>query len=96
MQSDLVHVVTYLLITEDCINCRACDLICPSNAIYPSSKDYVLNNKNYRALSMEHYYIVTEKCSFCEGVHAAPECISICPMDAIKEIKTKINEAIDV
>lgn len=96
MHSDLLQVTTHLLITDDCINCRACDTICPSNAIYPGGKDYILNNKKYKAPVKEYYYIVPEKCSLCEGVYEAPECVSICPMDAIKEIKFKIYEVTNV
>lgn len=76
-----------LNITEDCINCRACDTICPSNAIYPGGKDYKLNDRKYRAPVKDYYYIVAEKCNFCEGFYDNPECISICPMNAIKEVK---------
>ena len=85
-----------LFITEDCINCRACDTICPSNAIYPGGKEHELNNKKQKALSNEHYYIVPEKCTFCEGVYDKPECVAICPMDAIKEVKQENYEVTNV
>ncbi len=88
MFSDSLQNIVSLLITEDCINCRACDTICPTNAIYPGGKDYKLNNKKHKAPVKDYYFIVTEKCNFCEGVYVAPACVSICPMDAIKEIKT--------
>lgn len=87
MFSSLFQNIIPLLITEDYINCRACDLMCPTNAIYPGGKAYILNNKKHKALSMEHYYIVPEKYNLCEGVYEEPECISICPMDAIKKLK---------
>ena len=85
-----------LLINEDCINCRACDTICPSGAIYPGGKGFELDGKKQKALSKEHYFIVPEKCTMCEGVHDEPECVSICPMDAIKEINTIKKEVTNV
>lgn len=88
--------IVSLLITEDCINCSACDTICPSIAIYPGGKDYKLNNKEHKAPVKDYYYIVPEKCSFCEGVYESPECVSICPMDAIKEVKNKVKEVSNV
>jgi formate hydrogenlyase subunit 6/NADH:ubiquinone oxidoreductase subunit I len=88
MSSDSLQNIISLLITDDCINCKACDTICPTNAIYPGGKDYKLNNKKHKAPVKDYYYIVTEKCNFCEEVYAAPECVSICPMDAIIEVKT--------
>ena len=91
----LLNMVT-LLITEDCINCKACDTICPTNAIYPGGKDYQLKNIKYKAPVKEHYYIVQDKCNFCEGVYEEPECANICPMDAIKEVKTKKKEVLNV
>lgn len=91
MITDSFQTTTVLMITEDCINCRACDTICPSNAIYPGGKDYKLNGRRYRAPVKDYYYIVPEKCSFCEGVYDEPECVSICPMNAIKEVKNNKN-----
>ena len=73
-----------LFITEDCINCRACDTICPTRAIYPGGKDFELNGKKYKAPVEDYYYIVPEKCNLCEGIHDEPECVVVCPMDAIK------------
>jgi len=98
MFSDSLQNLVTLLITEDCINCKACDTICPANAIYPGGKDYTLKNIKHKAPVKEHYYIVTEKCNSCKGVYEEPECVSICPMDAIKEIeiKTKKKEVSNV
>ena len=80
-----------LLITEDCINCKACDTICPTNAIYPGGKDYTLNNKKYKTPVQDYYFIVPEKCNLCEEVYEEPECVTICPMDAIKELKKEVT-----
>ncbi len=84
--SDFLLNIVSLLITENCINCKACETVCPVNAIYPGGKDFELNNKKCRAPEKEHYYIVPGKCNSCKGFYDGPECISICPMDAIKVI----------
>jgi ferredoxin len=96
MFTDSFQNLITLLITEDCINCRACDTICPSNAIYPGGKEFKLNNIKHKALVKDYYYIVPEKCNFCEGVYEEPECVNICPMDAIKKVKTKKKEVSNV
>jgi len=89
MFSDSLQNLIALLITEDCINCKACDTICPVNAIYPGGKKYELNNIKYKAPVKDYYYIVPDKCNYCEGEYEEPECVTVCPMNAIK--KTKID-----
>ena len=64
MSSDSLQNIVSLLITEDCINCRACDTICPTNAIYPGGKDYKLNNKKHKAPVKDYYFIVTGEVQF--------------------------------
>ncbi len=71
-------------------------MICPSNAIYPGGKNYEINNTKHKALVRDHYYIINDKCNLCEGFHEEPECISICPMDAIIKVKKEIKEVINV
>ena len=92
MSFDFLQKMVALFITEDCINCKACDTVCPANAIYPGGKSYTINNKKYKAPVEDYYYIVPEKCNLCEGVYEEPECVIVCPMDAIKEIKNQIKE----
>jgi ferredoxin len=71
-----------LKITEECINCGACQPECPNEAIYPCGEDYELNGKSFPALSQDFTYIVAEKCTECVGFHEEPMCSSVCPTDA--------------
>jgi len=56
------------MITEDCINCNACESECPNNAI--SSGDPV-------------FVIDPNLCTECVGYFDEPQCISVCPVDCI-------------
>lgn len=63
-------------ITNECINCGACELECPNNAIYEDgSKEYQRNNR---------YFIVPEKCTECIGKYENPQCVAVCPVNCIK------------
>lgn len=53
-------------IVETCINCWACEPVCPSRAIADGSP---------------HFRIDPNKCSECEGDYAFPQCASICPIE---------------
>ena len=55
-----------LSIIESCVNCWACEPLCPSQAIYEARPHFVIDPK---------------KCSECEGDHAEPQCASICPIE---------------
>jgi ferredoxin len=87
-------------ITEDCINCGACEPECPNHAIYEGGTEwsiadgtsvtgtYVLKdgsvvdaNERFAALSSDIYYIVSNKCTECQGFHEEPQCASVCPVD---------------
>tara|TARA_R110002050_G_scaffold286088_1_gene436143 strand:+ start:98665 stop:99009 length:345 start_codon:yes stop_codon:yes gene_type:complete len=35
------------------------------------------------AQSDEFFYIVADKCTECKGFHDEPQCVSVCPVDAI-------------
>jgi ferredoxin len=54
-------------ITEECINCGACEPECPNQAI--SAGDTV-------------YIIDAEKCTECVGSHDESQCKAVCPVDA--------------
>ena len=68
-------------ITEECINCGACEPECPNTAIYSSGTQYELNGKMYDALSTDFYYIVPEKCTECVGHFDQEQCAAVCPVD---------------
>jgi ferredoxin len=54
-------------ITEECINCGACEPECPNQAI--SAGD-------------ERYIIESDKCTECVGSHESSQCAAVCPVDA--------------
>jgi ferredoxin len=53
-------------IIETCVNCWACEPLCPSKAIVEARP---------------HFLIDAKKCTGCEGDHADPQCVSICPIE---------------
>jgi ferredoxin len=53
-------------IIETCVNCWACEPLCPSQAIFEARP---------------HFLIDVKKCTECEGDHADPQCVSICPIE---------------
>jgi ferredoxin len=87
-------------ITDECINCGACEPECPNNAIYEGAQEWrfadgtSLSGKvvppsggEYDAdaaqepVSYDVYYIVTDKCTECQGFHEEPQCAAVCPVD---------------
>lgn len=55
-----------LSIVESCVNCWACEMLCPNDAIYEASP---------------HFLIDPKKCTECEGDYADPQCAAICPIE---------------
>lgn len=55
-------------IVEGCVNCWACEPLCPSQAIYSAQP---------------HFLIDPAKCTECEGDHAEPQCAGICPVEGV-------------
>jgi ferredoxin len=55
-------------ITEECINCGACEPECPNSAI---------------AQGDEVYGIDAAKCTECKGQHDEPACVGVCPTECI-------------
>ncbi len=55
-----------LIITEECINCAACEPECPNEAI--SAGDEV-------------YIIEPDKCTECVGHDDESKCAAVCPVD---------------
>ena len=60
-------------IIESCVNCWACEPLCPSKAIFipPGGA----------GSSRPHFLIDTRKCTECEDDHADAQCVSICPIE---------------
>lgn len=57
-----------LKITDDCINCGACEPECPNEAISQGDDIYQIN---------------PDKCSECVGAFDEPQCVAVCPVDCI-------------
>jgi ferredoxin len=55
-------------ITEECTSCGACEVECPSQAIFEGE---------------DHYEIDPAKCDECESNGGDPACISACVSDGI-------------
>ena len=55
-----------LSIVESCVNCYACEPLCPSEAITKGEEIFLIDAKT---------------CTECEGDYADPQCASICPIE---------------
>lgn len=55
-------------IVEGCVNCWACEPLCPSQAI---------------AAGYPHFVIDAKQCTECDGAFAEPQCASICPVEGV-------------
>jgi len=55
-------------ITDDCSNCGACEVECPSAAIFEGE---------------DHFEIDPAKCDECAGSGGNPACASVCANDGI-------------
>ncbi|HAG48455.1 MAG TPA: ferredoxin, partial [Cryomorphaceae bacterium] len=38
-------------------------------------------DKVQEPVSFDYYYIVTDKCTECQGFHETPQCAEVCPVD---------------
>ncbi len=72
-----------LLITDECINCGACEPECPNNAIYEGGVNWQLNKDSNSPIAMDYFYIVPDKCTECVGFYDEPQCMAVCPVDCI-------------
>ncbi len=54
-------------ITEECINCGACEPECPNQAITAGDTIYVID---------------PNRCTECVGSHDSSQCAAVCPVDA--------------
>ena len=75
-----------IMITDDCINCGACEPECPNTAIYEAGVEWEHDGKtgtdDAAFFSDEFFYIVPDKCTECVGFHDEPQCVAVCPVDA--------------
>jgi ferredoxin len=69
------------MITEECINCGACEPECPNTAIYEGGANFEHQGGSHPALAQEVYYIVPEKCTECVGFFDQEQCAAVCPVD---------------
>ncbi len=69
------------IITDECVNCGACEPACPNKAIYAGGEKYELGGQLHDPLSGHLYYIVPEKCTECVGHFNQEQCAAICPAD---------------
>jgi ferredoxin len=69
------------MITEECINCGACEPECPNTAIYEGGVAYEHRGQSHAALVQDVYYIVAEKCTECVGFFDQEQCPAACPVD---------------
>ncbi|WP_016776583.1 YfhL family 4Fe-4S dicluster ferredoxin [Anaerophaga thermohalophila] len=57
-----------LKITDDCISCGVCVAECPNDAISEGDSIFVIN---------------PDRCTECVGFFDEPQCVNVCPVDAI-------------
>jgi ferredoxin len=69
------------VITDECINCGACEPECPNTAIYQGGVEWELNGVTHPAVSNDIFYIVPEKCTECVGFFDHEACAAVCPVD---------------
>ena len=60
-----------MMITEECINCGACEPECPREAITEGE---------------ERYAVDAEKCTECKA-EGESKCVVVCPVDCIVKIE---------
>jgi Fe-S-cluster-containing hydrogenase component 2 len=56
-------------ITDKCVGCHACLIVCPSQAVYADSDD------------SSKFHIHAKRCTGCEDQFDDPQCASICPIE---------------
>jgi ferredoxin len=70
------------MITDECINCGACEPECPNTAIYQGGVEWdAPDGSKHPALVNEFFYIVPEKCTECVGFYDHEACAAVCPVD---------------
>lgn len=71
-----------IMITDDCINCGACETECPVNAVRQVPEFTFINNNTSlnRFFSAANFYIDPNKCNHCSGSFSSPRCNDVCPV----------------
>lgn len=69
------------IITEECINCGACEPECPNTAIYEGGGRWDLDDQTHPPIQQDIYYIVPDKCTECVGFFDREQCAAVCPVD---------------
>ena len=69
------------MITEECINCGACEPECPNTAIYEGGANWQNGGQSHPAIAQDVYFIVPEKCTECVGFFDQEQCAAVCPVD---------------
>lgn len=73
-----------MVINDNCINCGACAVECPRDAIFEPNESWIYEGKQFEPLSKDHFfisYLICDECALLKRIR----CISVCPMDAIKK-----------
>jgi len=80
-----------LHITDDCISCGACVSECPNTAIFDAGESWTMadgtalsDDAEHDPISDDHTFIVADKCTECNGFYDEPQCVDVCPVDAIQ------------
>ena len=78
-------------ITDECINCGACEPECPNNAIYEGGVEWAISDgttvKGTYALVDGTIVDVAQRNApiavdtECQGFHEEPQCAAVCPVD---------------
>ena len=68
-------------ITDECINCGACEPECPNTAIYEGGIEWEDKGEKKAAIDEDVYYIVPGKCTECVGFVDQEQCAAVCPVD---------------
>ncbi len=79
------------MITEECINCGACEPECPNVAIYAGGAQWELQGATHEAISDSFFYIVPEKCTECVGHFDQEQCAAVCPVDCCLPDPNKVE-----
>src|SRR5260370_41691842 len=69
------------VITEERINCGACEPECPNTAIYEGGAQCELDGRTSPAIKEDIYYIVPDKCTESVGFFDQEQSAAVCPVD---------------